>query len=80
MKYIEELSYGSTFSYDDKLYLLTCDHKANGFRLCYSLTEGLPQWIEPTTIVELTPIYTLDSSNNIVPVKESKKDESINIS
>lgn len=80
MKYIEELLSGTTFSIDDKLYLLTCDHKANGFRLCYSLTEGLPQWIGSNTIVEVSPIYTLDQSNNIVPVKETKKDENINIS
>lgn len=79
MKYIEELSSGMTFTYNDKIFLLTCDHKSNGSRLCYSLTDGTPQWLQPSEIVNHCPVYSLDTSNNIVPVKETKN-ENINIS
>lgn len=76
MKYIEELLPGNTFKNNDKVFLITCDYKANGSRLCYSLTDGTPQWIDSATIVEHCPVYTLDSSNNIVPVKETKNENS----
>jgi len=74
MKYIEELIPGHTFKYGETVYLATCDHKSNGSKLCYSLTDGTPKWIEPTTIVEHCPVYTLDTSNNIVPVRETKNE------
>lgn len=81
MKYIEELEAGDCFKYNDNLYLLTCDHKNNGNRLCFCLLNGLPKWFEPSTIVDLNPVYSLDNNNNIVPTKESKKhDENTNIS
>lgn len=73
MKYIEELEAGDCFISDNKFYLLTCDHKASGSRLCFCLSNGLPQWFEPSTIVSENPVYSLDSNNNIVPIKESKK-------
>lgn len=73
MKYIEELENGDSFTNDNKFYLLTCDHKANGQRLCYCLSTGLPQWFDPSTIVSDNPIYYLDSNNNVAPIKESKK-------
>lgn len=73
MKYIEELSLGDTFLYQDQLLLLTSDFKANGSRLCYSLTNGLPIWLSNQTIVEHNPVYSLDKDNNTIPVKTTKK-------
>lgn len=73
MKYIEELHSGDTFLESNSIYLLTCDHKANGDRLCFCLSNGLPKWFGSSTIVSQNPIYYLDSENNIVPIKESKK-------
>jgi len=73
MKYIEELESGDSFILDNKCYLLTCDFKAGGERLCFCLSDGLPKWLEASTIISLNPIYYLDTANNIVPIKESKK-------
>lgn len=73
MQYIEELESGDAFISEDKLYLLTCDFKNNGDRLCFCLSTGLPKWFGPSTIIDINPIYFLDNNNNIVPVKESKK-------
>lgn len=78
MKYIEELESGDCFVSDDKFYLLTCDYKSNGKRLCFCLSNGLPQWFEASTIVNENPIYSLDANNNVMPIKESKKHDSLN--
>ena len=78
MKYLEELSNGDTFSLKDKLYLLTCDFKSDGQRLCYSLNDGFPCWLKNQTIIEHNPVYTLDKENNITPVKATPKTDAIN--
>lgn len=81
MKYVEELEPGDCFIVEDKLYLLTCDFKSNGDRLCFCLSTGLPKWFGASTIVSVNPIYSLDTNNNIVPIKERKNnDQNINIS
>lgn len=81
MKYIEELEIGDCFIVDNITYLLTCDFKSNGEKLCFCLSTGLPKWFEPSIIVNLNPIYYLDENNAIIPVKETKKhDENNNIS
>jgi hypothetical protein len=79
MKYLEELETGECFRLNDSLFLLTCDFKSNGNRLCYSLNQGKPQWVAGNTIVNIDPIYTLNSDNNIVAVKTYDK-QNINIS
>lgn len=79
MKYLEELSAGECFRLDESLFLVTCDFKSNGDRLCYSLDKGLPKWIKPNSIIHVDPIYTLNSDNAVVAVKNYDK-QSINIS
>jgi hypothetical protein len=79
MKYLEELVSGECFRHEETLYLLTCDFKSNGNRLCYSLNEGKPHWIPSNTIVNIDPVYTLNTDNNIVAVKNYDK-QNINIS
>ena len=79
MKYIEELVSGDTFILQDTVYLLTCDHKASGSRLCYSLMDGTPKWIQASEMVNLFPVYQLDESNNTIPIRETKN-ENHNIS
>jgi hypothetical protein len=78
MEYIEELESGDVFVSEDKVYLLTCDFKSSGDRLCFCLKTGLPKWFGASTIVSINPVYSLDNNNNIVPVKESKKHDSSN--
>lgn len=81
MKYIEELIPGDVFILRGICYLVTCDFKSNGSRLCFCLSEGSPKWFMSDTIVDINPIYYLDTDNNIIPIKESKKDDkSYNIS
>lgn len=75
MKYIEELDNGDAFIINDISYLLTCDFRSNGDRLCFCLSTGLPKWFQPSTIVSLNPIYYLGENNTIIPVKEVKKHE-----
>jgi hypothetical protein len=72
MKYLEELEHGSTFVYNDLVYLLTIDFKKD-HKLVYSLKDGSSRWLKDDTIVELSPIYILDPSNNIIPIKETEK-------
>jgi hypothetical protein len=72
MKYLEELSPGDTFLYNNKRYLLTSDFKNNGQRMCCSLEDGFPTWIEANSITEDFAIYYLDPENNISPIKNTK--------
>lgn len=74
MKYIEELSSGETFQLESEYWIITSDFKSNGKRLCYNLQSGFPSWMEANAIVDICPIYTLDKSNNILPIKEYKNE------
>lgn len=69
MKYIEELSHGDVFTIDTKTFLLTSDFKKSGDKLAYSMVDGSPKWFSSQAIVEVVPIYTLDSDNNTIPIK-----------
>lgn len=73
MKYLEELNIGDTFYYQNNMYLLTSDFKANGHRLCYSLNDGSPLWLSNQTIIENLLLYSLDKDNNIFPLKPLDK-------
>jgi hypothetical protein len=75
MKYLEELSYGDSFIYKNDIFLLTSDYNKNYQKLCYNLSSGFSKWIEDKTIIEECPIYRLDKDNNIVAIKERKKDD-----
>jgi len=74
MKYIEELVGGDSFLYDNTHYVLTSDFKKDGKKLAYSLDSGFAKWFEPASIVEKTNLYILDNQNNILPIKEHKKE------
>lgn len=74
MKYLEELKPGSSFRYNNQLYLLTCDFKAQNYKLTYSLISGTPSWLSPDSIVAPENLYTLDENNNIAPVKIDVKE------
>lgn len=78
MKYIEELVAGDCFEFNNKKFLLTSDFRKNGQKLSYSLTDGFPFWINSQDVVDISPIYCLDSNNNIYPVKPSESTNAIN--
>ena len=75
MKYIEEIQNGDCFEYQGNKFLLTSDFRKNGNRLAYNLTNGLPKWFNAQDIIHICQIYTLDSNNNIEPVKETPKSD-----
>lgn len=76
MKYIEELYASDCFVSENLMFILTTDFKKNGQRLGYSLATGSPKWFDAQAIVDISPIYTLDKENNIIPIKETPKDVS----
>lgn len=73
MKYLEEISPGDSFRYENNFYILTIDFKRNGDKLCYSLNDGSPKWLESKTVIETDPIFSLDKDNNIIPIKITEK-------
>ena len=74
MKYIEELEAGDSFSVNGNYYIATIDFKKNNTKLCIDLVNGSNRWFEATVMVEPIQIYRLDKENNIIPLKETKKD------
>ena len=77
-KFIEELNYGDAFTHNNLCYVLTTDYKKNNDRLCLSLIDGGLRWFKPNEIVEVTNLYTMDKDNNIIAIKESKKENVAN--
>lgn len=73
MKYLEELSPGDCFEFKDSNYVVLFDYKKNGDRHCVSLNNGSTRWLKSDSIVDLCPIYKLDSDNNILPIKPTSK-------
>lgn len=76
-KYIEELTFGDCFIFEDDYYVLSIDYKKDGSRYCVSLKDGGPRWFKQDNIVEKIQIYTMDKDNNIIPLKETPKDANI---
>lgn len=80
MKYIEELSPGNCFFLNNKHFLLTIDFKSNNKKLCYSLEDGSPLWLDGDSIVDGVQIYTMDEKNTIIPIKETQKMDNNHVS
>lgn len=76
MKYIEELVPGDIFVSENHLFILTIDFKKNGSRLCVSLINGQPKWMNSDSIVHTEQLYKLDNNNNITPIKEFRNEYS----
>lgn len=79
MKYIEELIPGNCFLLNNKHFLLTIDFKSNNKKLCYSLDDGSPLWLDGNSIVDDIQIYTMDEKNTIIPIRETKKMDENNV-
>lgn len=77
VKYLEELKHGDTFTFEDSIYVVTTDfrsRKDSWSFLCVKLKTGQVSWLNGNTIVDLSPIYSLDEDNNIVAIKPIGKD------
>jgi hypothetical protein len=77
MKYIEEISFGDCFIYNNIKYILTTDFKNNGKRMSISLVDGSIKWIESNEIVDIIDIFTFDKDSNIIAIKERKKEDNV---
>jgi hypothetical protein len=73
-KFIEELSFGDSFSFLNDHYILSTDYKKSGDRLGFSLIDGKPRWFKTNDIVNPIPLFTMDKDSNIIAIKETKKD------
>lgn len=73
-KYIEELSNGDAFMINNSTYILSSDFKKNGDRLSISLTDGNSRWVKPNEMIEAVQLFIMDKDNNIIAIKESKKE------
>jgi hypothetical protein len=71
MKYLEELKPGDCFiNNKNQKFLLTSDYKNNNDRLCFSLNNGYPAWMNSQEVVEPLILYTIDQDSNIITIKE----------
>ena len=73
--YIEELDNGESFVLDNSKFVVTCDHKSNGDRLCIDLKNGSSRWLKGNTIIDKVQLFTLDKDNNLIAIKETPKDD-----
>jgi len=80
MKYIEELSSGSLFLFQNKIYVLGSDFKVRDTiskRMCIEVENGFIRWIPSIEIVECLNLYFRDKDGNILPIKEFKSDQNL---
>ena len=75
MKFIEELSCGDCFQVDNDFFIVTTDFKKNNSRACISLQSGSSRWFDANFTVDTINIYRLDKENNLIPFKETVKDD-----
>lgn len=73
-QYIEELSGGDCFEFQDKKFVLSCDYKRDSSRLAVSLIDGSPRWFKSNDTIVKIQIFTMDRDNNIIAIKETAKD------
>ena len=72
-QYIEELDNGDCFEFTGTKFIVSCDFKSNGSRLCVDLATGMPKWFKSNDIINKIQIFTMDKDNCIIAIKESKK-------
>jgi hypothetical protein len=75
MRFVEELDCGDCFDINNEFYIVTTDFKKNNDRLCVSLANGSSRWLSGNTLVDTISIYRLDKENNIIPFKETQKND-----
>lgn len=78
MKLIEELSLGDCFTIDGQEYfVLTQNFRIRDKKKEYqvvSLKDGAFKWLKADTMISSIGLYTTDTSNNIISIKEYKDD------
>lgn len=77
MKYIEEISPGDCFEYQNKKFILTSDIRNREYKQesqAIGLHDGFPRWMDTGLAVEKIELYLIDDDKNIVPIKEYKNE------
>jgi len=74
MKYIEEANIGDCFIYNDQYFIITTDFKKSGDKLVICLSNGQLHWMNPSTMINIIDLFTIDKENNIIAIKERPKD------
>lgn len=69
MKTIKEINPGDTFRFNNDLFIMTCDFKDKGQRLCYNLKSGNPFWLDQDTGITTVDLFIMDENNNILSIK-----------
>lgn len=69
---LSDVIYGTTFLRlsNNQKYVLTQDFDNKRQRLCVNSQNGAFEWIPESEEVQIVPVYVLDESNNIIPLKE----------
>lgn len=75
VKYLEELSSGDAFQFDNTIYVLSSDFKKNGDRMSISIQSGQFRWLGPSTMVDNCELYLVDKDNNIIAIKPKDKED-----
>jgi hypothetical protein len=82
MKFLEEIEPGLAFKFNNEYFLATTDFKEknkNQFRYSISMNNGAGRWIGSNELIDLAPLFTVDSQGTIIPIKETKKTDENNI-
>jgi hypothetical protein len=77
MKFVEELKPGECFSYENNYFIISSDFKKSKegiLKSCIEIKTGLSKWIKDNTTVEIIPLFTLDLESNIIPIRETEKE------
>lgn len=71
--FIEELSTGDCFELSNNLYIITCDYKKDGSKMCIDLRSGQSRWFKSDLIINKIGIFYTDQDSNIIAIKELTK-------
>lgn len=81
MKYLEELSPGDLFVFQNKRFILTSNFKQKKNDAIHyeaiSIIDGMPRWFIAASIVDLLDLYYRDKDGNILLLKEFKDEGDI---
>ena len=72
---LEELLNGDCFEINSTIYIVTCDFKKNGQRLCIDLKTGESRWMTANTIIDKISLLYTNKDNHIIAIKETPKED-----
>lgn len=75
IKFLEELNGGDVFIVNNNYFALSMDYKKSGDRMCLCLKTGQFQWLAASTMVDKIPVYSMDTENNLIAIKETPKND-----